>query len=373
MSTSTTNTNNNGSTSPSNKRTYSSLTTSTNNNAEDKAQQLEKRNKLADSKSSNGGGALTLEEKTRLNELVIEKLDFIPLHFVDDIINSVNNLLYQALDSFKDFLKTRLSGELQINQGMHEIETLLESSIDKNFDLFELYCLNNIFNMSKNENYDNRFYQYLDDEPCTVDQIDNIEKELEKVSKELSLEKAKALELDVALNNKLKLYTPRQKAYEELKKLTKLLKQYNIVHLKDHFTLIKENIDRILLNDKSTAEELEELKEHSPEQLMTERELYFEDRILTRLKFLPKPTNLNRKSQELMDGISSQVSNILINEDGKRRGEEGEVIDQNLSQIEEQETKVLEIEGSQTQVDDGAIEDCLKRVEVVGWGALNDL
>lgn len=42
---------------------------------------------------------------------------------------------------------------------MHEIETLLESSIDKNFDLFELYCLNNIFNMSKNENYDNRFYQ----------------------------------------------------------------------------------------------------------------------------------------------------------------------------------------------------------------------
>jgi hypothetical protein len=116
MSTSITNTNNNGSTSPSNKRTYSSLATSTSNSAEDKTQQLEKRNKLTDSKSSNGGGVLTLEEKTRLNELVIEKLDFIPLHFVDDIINSVNNLLYQALDSFKDFLKTRLSGELQINQ-----------------------------------------------------------------------------------------------------------------------------------------------------------------------------------------------------------------------------------------------------------------
>lgn len=107
--------------------------------------------------------------------------------------------------------------------------------------------------------------------------------------------------------------------------------------------------------------------------MITERELYFEDRILTRLKFLPKPANLNRKSQELIDGISSQVSNILINEDGKRRNEEGEAIDQNLSQIQEQETKVLDVEGSQTQVDDGAIEDCLKRVEVVGWGALNDL
>lgn len=30
-------------------------------------------------------------------------------------------------------------------QGIHQVETLLESAVDKNFDLFELYVLQNTF------------------------------------------------------------------------------------------------------------------------------------------------------------------------------------------------------------------------------------
>ena len=39
--------------------------------------------------------------------------------------------------------------EDEIEIGMGKLESLLESTIDNNFDKFELYCLRNIFNIPK--------------------------------------------------------------------------------------------------------------------------------------------------------------------------------------------------------------------------------
>jgi kinetochore protein Mis12/MTW1 len=89
---------------------------------------------------------------------------------IDDIINSVNNLVYQGISSlengltatpparlgFKPSKMTPAPGEAndadveakqEIEEGLHKLETLLESTVDKNFDKFEIYVLRNILSV----------------------------------------------------------------------------------------------------------------------------------------------------------------------------------------------------------------------------------
>lgn len=47
-------------------------------------------------------------------------------------------------------------------QGMHKFETLLESSVDKNFDRFELYALKNIFGVPEDVDLVLPHYEALD-------------------------------------------------------------------------------------------------------------------------------------------------------------------------------------------------------------------
>ncbi|TGZ85555.1 Mis12-domain-containing protein [Ascodesmis nigricans] len=105
--------------------------------------------------------------------LVTEHFGWTPLSFVDDVINAVNELLYGALESVETFLlsqppgalgfvtppgvfrETDGNGEVQLSKaeedeimkGLHRLETLFESAVDKAFDGFELYVLRNIFNV----------------------------------------------------------------------------------------------------------------------------------------------------------------------------------------------------------------------------------
>lgn len=88
------------------------------------------------------------------------------------MINSVNNLIYQAISGLEGSLLSappeRLGfghatngstipdtdedgnveypeARLEIENGLHQLETLLESAVDKAFDKFEIYVLRNIF------------------------------------------------------------------------------------------------------------------------------------------------------------------------------------------------------------------------------------
>jgi kinetochore protein Mis12/MTW1 len=86
---------------------------------------------------------------------------------LDDIINTVNVLADRALDSVERLLLSippqalgfsnkhapkdgtpalppDEAAKLEIEHGTHQLETLLNASIDKNFDLFELYTMRNI-------------------------------------------------------------------------------------------------------------------------------------------------------------------------------------------------------------------------------------
>ncbi|KAF7720131.1 Mis12 family protein [Penicillium ucsense] len=103
--------------------------------------------------------------------LLTEHFSYTPLSLIDDIINSINNLIYQAISSFESGLLAtppeRLGfghanngstipdtdedgnvvypeARLEIENGLHQLETLLEANVDKAFDKFEIYVLRNI-------------------------------------------------------------------------------------------------------------------------------------------------------------------------------------------------------------------------------------
>lgn len=89
---------------------------------------------------------------------------------IDDVINSVNNFVLQVLGSLETGLLTTAPDELgfnpvkvagpngvedweypdakqEIEEGLHKLETLLYSTVDKNFDKFEIYVLRNILSV----------------------------------------------------------------------------------------------------------------------------------------------------------------------------------------------------------------------------------
>ncbi|CAX44172.1 Mis12-like protein, putative [Candida dubliniensis CD36] len=99
----------------------------------------------------------TLDERT--TAILTEHLEFAPLTLIDDVINAVNEIMYKGTTAIETYLKeqkqlmkngifTKVT-EDEIEIGMGKLESLLESTIDNNFDKFELYCLRNIFNIPK--------------------------------------------------------------------------------------------------------------------------------------------------------------------------------------------------------------------------------
>lgn len=79
---------------------------------------------------------------------------------IDDIVNSINILSFRAIDAVENFLinappqtlglkrpspsSAAESLKHEIENGVHQLETLLEAKIDKNFDKMELYALRNV-------------------------------------------------------------------------------------------------------------------------------------------------------------------------------------------------------------------------------------
>ncbi|GBL49447.1 hypothetical protein ACI3LY_000046 [Candidozyma auris] len=109
--------------------------------------------------------------------LLTEHLGFAPLTLIDEVINSVNHIIYNCLDGLDRFLVSKRESQIQelrnkstdnsdimlddeeptnpefrrrvfpledIKKGTAELETLLVSHVDRAFDKFELYTLRNI-------------------------------------------------------------------------------------------------------------------------------------------------------------------------------------------------------------------------------------
>ncbi|KAI9779512.1 MAG: hypothetical protein M1839_007320 [Geoglossum umbratile] len=109
------------------------------------------------------------------NSLLTEHLQYTPLSVIDDIINTINGLIYKSVIYVEQLLqnadpvalgfKATTSGpengvadsnaeggvsyppeaKLEIEEGIHKLETLFESTIDRDFDKLEIYALRNVF------------------------------------------------------------------------------------------------------------------------------------------------------------------------------------------------------------------------------------
>ncbi|MCJ1379556.1 hypothetical protein MMC17_002657 [Xylographa soralifera] len=112
------------------------------------------------------------DSRSSIDALLTEHFRYTPLSLIDDIINTVNAIIYRAVQAiengllstppqalgFADDASTNISipdadgdgnvdfpeARAEIENGVHQLETLLEATVDKLFDKFEIYTLRNI-------------------------------------------------------------------------------------------------------------------------------------------------------------------------------------------------------------------------------------
>ncbi|GAM90727.1 hypothetical protein ANO11243_087720 [Dothideomycetidae sp. 11243] len=99
--------------------------------------------------------------------LLTEHFRYTPLTLLDDIINTVNELVFQAVNEIEDsllntdsetlgFTKTEgvsdadcdATARTEVEAGIVQLESLLNATIDKNFDKLEIYTLRNLLTVS---------------------------------------------------------------------------------------------------------------------------------------------------------------------------------------------------------------------------------
>jgi len=87
-------------------------------------------------------------------EILTEHLGYPPIALIDDIINAVNGVMYKCTTAVEQYLNeqsgiginglTKEEYMEEVEHGTAKLETLLENTLDHNFDKFELYALRNI-------------------------------------------------------------------------------------------------------------------------------------------------------------------------------------------------------------------------------------
>lgn len=144
-----------------------------------------------------------------VEQTLTEHFEHVPLAFIDDVINAANSMLYQAVSAFETFLKDHTHcPESEAEQGVHQIETLLEHAIDRNFDAFELYALRNVFHIpSELEDYilldHHRRVDFGDGSETTDSTVDahiyNLKKQIDESSKLTALLKSEIAQSETKL------------------------------------------------------------------------------------------------------------------------------------------------------------------------------
>ncbi|KAH3671789.1 hypothetical protein WICMUC_004547 [Wickerhamomyces mucosus] len=187
----------------------------------------------------------------RSTEILTEHLGFPPIAIIDDVINSVNGVMYKCTQAVETYLlekeQTRIGADKdddiitdrshnnEIEMGTAKLETLLENSIDNNFDKFELYALRNILNIPndivgniKLSHYKNVIFN-KDNEKKSI----NLDLEINKIFKEISIQ----LYIKKSLIQQL----------QRSKKLIKLLKIYrDSIKFLNHSNSTNEKLKEVL-------------------------------------------------------------------------------------------------------------------------------
>ncbi|KAF9103313.1 hypothetical protein BGX29_003491 [Mortierella sp. GBA35] len=192
-------------------------------------------------------------------QLLTEHFGFSPLSFVDDVINSVNNMIYQASMALQEFVESEMEAWATQNEHltedldikvesakcMHKFETLLEAAVDKNFDRFELYALKNLFGVPEDVDIVLPHYEALDF-GISLEREEALDQELETLRQQVIMTKA----MNYKLRKELRLEENRrrelERCREQIKFLQDALKEYrNVVPIPQTLIFIRDNIETL--------------------------------------------------------------------------------------------------------------------------------
>ncbi|ORY45866.1 hypothetical protein BCR33DRAFT_154224 [Rhizoclosmatium globosum] len=149
--------------------------------------------------------AFATAQSRRAKDIIVEHFGFAPQNLVDEAINIVNALLMQALEACEAFLLEQVDDDdvvggggrsdtvnnaclddAAIEEGITSLTTLMENTVDKVFDRFDVFCKDKLMGIPPNTKVVLDRYK----------EIEDLKKELEEEEgmEHLSVE---ALELEV--------------------------------------------------------------------------------------------------------------------------------------------------------------------------------
>ncbi|EGA59875.1 Mtw1p [Saccharomyces cerevisiae x Saccharomyces kudriavzevii VIN7] len=211
----------------------------------------------------------------RSTSILTEHLGYPPISLVDDIINAVNEIMYKCTAAMEKYLlsKSKIGEEdygEEIKSGVAKLESLLENSVDKNFDKLELYVLRNVLRIPE-EYLDANVFRLENQKDLVIVDENELKKSEEKLREkvndvELAFKKNEMLLKRVTKVKRL-LFTIRgfkQKLNELLKckddvQLQKILE--SLKPIDDTMTLLTDSLRKLYVDSESTSstEEVEAL------------------------------------------------------------------------------------------------------------------
>ncbi|EJS44853.1 mtw1p [Saccharomyces arboricola H-6] len=211
----------------------------------------------------------------RSTSILTEHLGYPPISLVDDIINAVNEIMYKCTAAMEKYLlsKSQIGEEdyaEEIKSGVAKLESLLENSVDRNFDKLELYVLRNVLRIPE-EFLDANVFRLENQKDLVIvddDEVKRSEEELrDKVNDvELAFKRNEILSKKVAKVKKLltSIKDFKQKLIELLKckeeqQLQKILE--SLKPIDDTVTLLAGSLRKLYVDSESisSTEEVEAL------------------------------------------------------------------------------------------------------------------
>jgi kinetochore protein Mis12/MTW1 len=87
----------------------------------------------------------TGEKAFNIYEYETQFLGFTPISFVDSVITAVNDIFYEIIEDVYKTLEKRGYPPEKLTKELSEVLAIIYDTINEEFDIFEMYCYRNIF------------------------------------------------------------------------------------------------------------------------------------------------------------------------------------------------------------------------------------
>ncbi|RIB06062.1 Mis12 protein [Gigaspora rosea] len=212
-------------------------------------------------------------------ETLVEHFGFAPISAIDDVINSVNELLYTAIMGLEQFVLSELKSSEEVDQGIHQVETLLESLVDRHFDMFEIYALRNIFTIPDKLEIVLPHREGMD---LTSDQTKEecVDQELDTMRKKVLAVKAMNYKLKEEISRTDKCVKKLERWKERLSFLLTTDKHYNVSPVIDTVRLVTDQLLAIKRTTSSLQSQVDDEKLKQFAIICDERESFVSTMVL---------------------------------------------------------------------------------------------